>query len=92
VRDVITLEWLKKHLDLRPLPAEGGYYSETYRSPIKLAPSALPSHYRSERSISTAIFYLLTNDTFSAMHMLPADEIYHPKSLSLRMRRLSESL
>jgi len=74
---VITLEYLKEHLDLRPLPAEGGYYSETYRSRIKLAQSALPSHYTSERSLATAIFYLLTSDTFSAMHLLPADEIYH---------------
>src|SRR6516225_1138675 len=65
-RDVITLEYLKEHLDLRPLPAEGGYHSETYRSRIKLAQSALPSHYTSERSLATAIFYLLTSDTFSA--------------------------
>ena len=74
---MITLEYLKEHLDLRPLPAEGGYYCETYRSRIKLAQSALPSHYTSERSLATAIFYLLTNDTFSAKHMLPGDEIYH---------------
>lgn len=29
------------------------------------------------RSVGTAIFYLLTPDTFSAMHRLPGDEIYH---------------
>jgi uncharacterized protein len=74
---MITLERLKEQLNLRPLPAEGGYYSETYRSPVKLPPSALPGHYTGARSLSTAIFYLLTSDTFSAMHMLPGDEIYH---------------
>jgi uncharacterized protein len=74
---VLTPEFLKQHLDLRPLPQEGGYYRETYRSLTKVAPHALPTHYNSERSISTAIFYLLTVETFSALHMLPMDEIYH---------------
>jgi predicted cupin superfamily sugar epimerase len=28
-------------------------------------------------SFSTAIYYLLTPDTFSALHRLPADEVFH---------------
>jgi predicted cupin superfamily sugar epimerase len=57
-------------LDLRPLPREGGYYRETYRSPLRLAGKA-------GKCASTAIYYLLTRDTCSALHRLPADEIYH---------------
>src|SRR5262249_42167355 len=56
-------------LDLRPLPREGGYYRETYRSAKKWADG--------QRNLSTAIYYLLTPDTYSALHRLPCDEIFH---------------
>ena len=59
-------------LNLIPLPPEGGYYRETYRSPTSMRDSV-----GSEKSICTAIYYLLTPDTFSGLHKLPADEIYH---------------
>jgi len=63
-------------LNLKPLPAEGGFFIETYRSDESL--EMLPSRYRNERRcFSTAIYYLLTPDTFSAMHRLPSDEIFH---------------
>ena len=58
-------------LQLVPLPREGGYYRETYRSavPVPFAGGT--------RSAGTAIYYLLTADTFSALHRLPTDEVYH---------------
>ena len=65
------------YLGLRPLPREGGYYAETYRSVLSLAPSALPDAYDGPRHAATAIYYLLTPDTFSALHRLPGDEVYH---------------
>ena len=60
-----------------PLPGEGGYYRETYRSPVEIPESGLPSGYRGARRASTAIYYLLTNETFSAMHRLRGDEAFH---------------
>ena len=30
-----------------------------------------------ERSLGTAIYYLLTPDTYSALHRLPGDEVFH---------------
>jgi predicted cupin superfamily sugar epimerase len=60
-------------LDLKPLPLEGGYYRETYRSPDVVSSPAS----RGARSGATAIFYSLTADTHSALHRLPADEIFH---------------
>lgn len=39
--------------------------------------SGLPSGYRGARRASTAIYYLLTNETFSAMHRLRGDELFH---------------
>ncbi len=68
---------IKEKLHLEPLPMEGGFYCETYRSNINLPAEVLPDIYEGSRSISTAIFYLLTPDTHSAIHKLPGDEIYH---------------
>lgn len=56
-------------LDLRPLPREGGYFRETYR-----AAESLPGR---PKSLATAIYYLLTKETFSALHRLPSDEVFH---------------
>lgn len=66
-------------LNLEPLPDEGGLFRQTYRGPD------LPTHgldgQRADfpRPISTAILYMLTNapDSFSALHRLASDEVYH---------------
>lgn len=39
--------------------------------------SALPVRYGAARSFGTAIYYLLTPTTFSALHKLESDEIFH---------------
>jgi predicted cupin superfamily sugar epimerase len=68
---------LIRHLDLRPLPLEGGYFREIWRSGLSLDRELLPGEYDGSRSAGTAIYYLLTPDTFSALHRLPGDEVYH---------------
>jgi len=69
---------LRRLLGLRPLPGEGGYFVESYRSPLALAGSLLGgSGETGERSLCTAIYYMLTPTAFSALHKLKADEIYH---------------
>ena len=74
---MVTADEIRKVLKLQPHPAEGGYFVETYRSEYLLAPDALPQGYPKARSVSTAIYYLLTPDNFSAMHRLRGDEIFH---------------
>ena len=64
-------------LELVPLPGEGGFFRETYRSRLQLPAPALPGEYGGERAAGTAIYYLLTPDSFSAMHRLRGDEVYH---------------
>lgn len=64
-------------LGLLPLPFEGGWYAETYRAVHAIEPAALPPGYPGPRALATAIYYLLTPDTFSRMHRLRGDEIYH---------------
>ena len=47
-------------LGLEPLPGEGGFFRQTWRS-----------------DTASAIFFLLTDDDFSALHRLDQDEIWH---------------
>ena len=65
---------VKKLLGLKPLPVEGGYFAESYRSKDLLGAGAID---RGPRALSTAIYYLLTTDTCSRLHRLASDEIYH---------------
>jgi uncharacterized protein len=68
---------IQELLKLQPLPVEGGYFAETYRSKFTLSQRSLPFGHPGERALSTAIYYMLTPDTFSAMHRLKGDEVYH---------------
>ncbi|MBX7104404.1 MAG: cupin domain-containing protein [Gemmataceae bacterium] len=63
----MTAEQVIRELGLVPLPAEGGYYRETFRSPITVG----------HRSCGTAIYYLLTNDSPSRLHRVSSDEQWH---------------
>jgi predicted cupin superfamily sugar epimerase len=73
----MTASEVIRMLGLTPMPREGGYYREIYRSKNKIPLDALPPHCTAERSYGTAIYYLLTPDTFSHMHKLGFDEIFH---------------
>jgi predicted cupin superfamily sugar epimerase len=72
-----TAQELIALLNLQPHPKEGGFFRETYRAEDRFAAVQLPHRYGGERSASTAIFYLLTPDTYSAVHRLASDEIFH---------------
>lgn len=74
------IEKVKKLIDilnLKPLPIEGGFFRETYRSTEEINIQSLPTRYSNSKVFSTAIYYLLTSQTFSAIHKLPTDEIFH---------------
>jgi predicted cupin superfamily sugar epimerase len=66
-------------LGLQPHPIEGGFFRETYRSSGVIPSKSLPPGYHDgrDRSIGTAIYYLLTRDTFSELHRLPTEEVFH---------------
>lgn len=66
-------------LRLKPHPIEGGFFRETYRSTGTIPDSALPAAYRGKgpRALGTSIYYLLTPETFSEMHRLPTEEVFH---------------
>ena len=72
----LTAEQVIAALELEPHPVEGGFFRETYRSTANLSAEALPDH-PGPRSVGTAIYYLLSPKTVSAMHTLPGDEVFH---------------
>lgn len=74
---MLTADQIREFLKMQPLPVEGGYFAESYRSTAIVTASALPPGYTGDRSIATAIYYLLTPETFSAVHRLRGDETYH---------------
>ena len=67
----MTADEIKKLLNLDPHPVEGGYFRRTFTSAANLD---LP---RGTRSQGSAIYYLLEAGTFSEMHVLDSDEIFH---------------
>jgi len=61
-------EWIER-LGLQPHP-EGGYFRETYRSPVRVGGG-------DARAVCTAIYYLLTGEDISALHRIRSDEMWH---------------
>ncbi len=74
----VTSEQIIQKLGLVPLPEEGGYYKETFRSSSGfVAASAFGIPSDGKRVASTAIYYLVTPDDFSALHRVASDEVFH---------------
>ena len=67
--------WIEK-LNLQKHP-EGGYYRETYRCLDTVNNDHSLLRYNGKRNASTAIYYLLCDEEFSAFHRLESDEIFH---------------
>jgi predicted cupin superfamily sugar epimerase len=57
-------------LGLAPHP-EGGFFRETFRAPLTVSASQGP------RAASTAIYFLLPAGSFSALHRVRSDEVWH---------------
>jgi uncharacterized protein len=67
--------WIEK-LALTPHP-EGGYFRQTYSSDLILEKEALPPNFTGPRAASTAIYFLLDAENFSAFHRIRSDELWH---------------
>ena len=60
--------------NLQPHP-EGGWYAETYRS--SESTNQLPERFAGPRNFSTAIYFLMPGNSFSAFHRIKSDELWH---------------
>jgi uncharacterized protein len=67
----MTANEIKALLRLEPHPLEGGFFRRTYTSAGTVETT------RGPRNIGSAIYYLLEPGTFSEMHALDSDEIFH---------------
>jgi predicted cupin superfamily sugar epimerase len=74
---MLSAQQVIDRLKLVPLTIEGGFFRETYRSNLTIPAAVLPEVYGSERNASTAIYYLLTHNTSSAIHRVKSDEVFH---------------
>ncbi len=62
-------------LGLQPHP-EGGWFAETWRSPVELSPQLLPPGYEGSRSLATSIVFLLLPGEVSTWHVVRSDELW----------------
>lgn len=67
----MTADEIKRLLNLDPHPVEGGFFRRTFTSSTNVD---LP---RGIRPQGSAIYYLIEAGTFSEMHVLDSDEIFH---------------
>jgi hypothetical protein len=67
----MTAHEIKDLLKLAPHPIEGGHFRRTYTSGLEVAAP------QGTRPAGTAIYYLLEAGTFSELHVLKSDEIFH---------------
>lgn len=67
--------WVEK-LQLQAHP-EGGFFKETYRSEGLIPNENLPDDFNGDRNYCTAIYFLITENNFSAFHKIASDEMWH---------------
>jgi predicted cupin superfamily sugar epimerase len=76
---------LIERLGLIPHP-EGGFYRETWRSPVLLSASSLPVGYPGDRSALTSIYFLLPTGVRSQLHRVRSEELWlHHQGDDLRL-------
>jgi predicted cupin superfamily sugar epimerase len=68
-KGAMTADEVKTVLGLEAHPREGGWFRRTYEAAARVEGG--------ERLAGTAIYYLLEPGTFSEMHRLKSDEIFH---------------
>lgn len=78
------IDFLIQTLNLQPHP-EGGYYGETYRADLQIATG------NGNRSLMTAIYFLLTSKDVSRFHRIKSDELwFHHEGSDLTVHILDE--
>ena len=71
MRNHLSAEAVIKLLDLEPLHPEGGYFRRTHEAKFEV------KAHGSVRHSSTAIYFLLTPETFAALHRIKSEEVFN---------------
>ena len=72
----MTVQEWKRYLNLQSHP-EGGSYARNYLASESIPAAALPARFDGDRPFSSAIYFLLEERAFSALHRLRQDELWH---------------
>ena len=76
MKNNLTLDDLKKYLNLIPLVQEGGLIGFPYVSDETIKAGTLKNR-DTDRPLCGTIYYVLTRNSFSRMHKLVTDEIWY---------------
>jgi predicted cupin superfamily sugar epimerase len=72
-----AIKRIVERFGLAPHP-EGGFFSEVYRSMLRVDHPGVPNGLESGRSAGTLIYFLLCGDDFSGFHRVRwSDEVWH---------------
>lgn len=70
-RDII------EKLGMQENTAEGGYFATVYTAPLLLPANYGTRTHNQQLPICSSIYYLITRETFSALHRVTSDMLYH---------------
>src|SRR5258708_40250128 len=68
---------LIQRFKMEKIPAEGPWFTVTYRSEGVLDAKSLPVRYKGSRVAGAALYAVQTKEDFSAIHKLMTEEIWH---------------
>jgi predicted cupin superfamily sugar epimerase len=72
----MTAQQLVVHLGLEPLEGEGGFYRRVFLDPQTVETAGLGPFAKPLLPLSSTIYYLVTPESFSALHKLAGSEIW----------------
>jgi uncharacterized protein len=72
----LTANEIRRILNLQTHPT-CGFVAETYRSALRVPASALAEVYGGDRSVGSALYFLVTPDAHIVMHRIRSDQQYH---------------
>ena len=76
---MVTAAQIIKSLNLQRNPAEGGLFASVYTAPVTIPDDQLKGFPKTSkgRPICSAIYYMIRQPDFSALHKVTGDMIYH---------------
>ncbi len=73
----MTAQEIMDLFSLNPLPREGGYFRRVYLGGDVVSGASLPGRYGRDKVLGSSVLYLITPESWSSLHRLQGDEIWH---------------
>ena len=72
----MTAKDVIKQFGLEPLPIEGGFFRQIYQAGQMVPTETLGTFAKPQLPLFTVIYYVITPDSFSALHRLTGSEVW----------------